>query len=205
MLCGDMPEIRSLTAPLIERLNIEVETLDSLDGIDMDRLPEPADQFVDQASSMRTASAVSAEPPPVNLLPVKVVATQANHICQILFAVGTAAAIAFGAFLYEAAVTRVTAVERQVAVLERQIAVQGGTRAVASNSVAESSRKEALDAFDTQGPRMARILETTANVTSPDVTLRSIRVIPAKSQWHVSVRSVNKAGAEATAEYSVPR
>ena len=34
LLCGDMPEIRSLTAPLIERLNIEVETLDTLEGID---------------------------------------------------------------------------------------------------------------------------------------------------------------------------
>ena len=40
LLCGDMPEIRSLTAPLIERLNIEVETLDTLEGIDAASLPE---------------------------------------------------------------------------------------------------------------------------------------------------------------------
>ena len=47
LLCGDMPEIRSLTAPLIERLNIEVETLDTLDGIDTGHLPEG---FAERAS-----------------------------------------------------------------------------------------------------------------------------------------------------------
>src|SRR5207253_3163853 len=57
LLCGDMPEIRLLTAPLIERLNIEVETLDSLDGIDTGELPEPADQFAEQVASLRLATA----------------------------------------------------------------------------------------------------------------------------------------------------
>ena len=40
LLCGDMPEVRSLTAPLIERLNIEVETLDTLEGIDAHTFPK---------------------------------------------------------------------------------------------------------------------------------------------------------------------
>ena len=31
--CGDLPELRSLTMPLIEELDIEVETLDTLDGL----------------------------------------------------------------------------------------------------------------------------------------------------------------------------
>ena len=31
--CGDLPELRSLTMPLIEELDLEVETLDSLDGM----------------------------------------------------------------------------------------------------------------------------------------------------------------------------
>ena len=30
--CGDLPDLRSLTMPLIEELNLEVETLDSLEG-----------------------------------------------------------------------------------------------------------------------------------------------------------------------------
>ena len=50
LLCGDMPEIRSLTAPLIERLNIEVETLDTLDGIDTETLPEG---FAERAPMLR--------------------------------------------------------------------------------------------------------------------------------------------------------
>ena len=50
LLCGDMPEIRSLTAPLIDRLNIEVETLDTLDGIDTATLPEG---FADRAPTLR--------------------------------------------------------------------------------------------------------------------------------------------------------
>ena len=31
--CGDLPELRSLTMPLIEELDLEVETLDSMEGL----------------------------------------------------------------------------------------------------------------------------------------------------------------------------
>lgn len=31
--CGDLPDLRSLTMPLIEELNLDVETLDSIDGL----------------------------------------------------------------------------------------------------------------------------------------------------------------------------
>lgn len=34
--CGDLPDLRSLTMPLIEELDIEVETLDTLEGVDLD-------------------------------------------------------------------------------------------------------------------------------------------------------------------------
>ena len=33
--CGDLPELRSLTMPLIDELDLEVDTLDSTDGIDL--------------------------------------------------------------------------------------------------------------------------------------------------------------------------
>ena len=33
--CGDLPDLRSLTMPLIEELDLEVETLDNLDGLDV--------------------------------------------------------------------------------------------------------------------------------------------------------------------------
>jgi Tfp pilus assembly PilM family ATPase len=94
LLCGDMPEVRQLTAPLIERLNIEVETLDTLEGIDAGSLPEG---FAERASTLRLASSIAVAPPPVNLLPVEVTASQTS---LRVIAVGTAAAVAVGALLY---------------------------------------------------------------------------------------------------------
>ena len=41
-VCGGLPELRSMTLALTERLDVEVEPLDSLFGIDADRMPEPA-------------------------------------------------------------------------------------------------------------------------------------------------------------------
>jgi hypothetical protein len=71
LLCGAMPEIRALTAPLIRSLDVEVETLDSLEGIDTRALPQPEDRFREQIAGLRLAWVLSADPaPPVNLLPV---------------------------------------------------------------------------------------------------------------------------------------
>jgi hypothetical protein len=70
LLCGTMPEIRALTAPLIRALDVEVETLDSLEGIDTRALPQPEDRFRAQIAGLRLAWVLSADPaPPVNLLP----------------------------------------------------------------------------------------------------------------------------------------
>jgi hypothetical protein len=57
--CGNVPDLRSLTMPLIEELDVEVETLDSLDGLDApagirDRLGELA-----PATRLATAAALA--------------------------------------------------------------------------------------------------------------------------------------------------
>jgi len=68
-ICGGLPELRSMTAPLMERLDLEVETLDSLFAIDAARLPEPAAEFRDRSAELRLAWAVAADwPTPINLL-----------------------------------------------------------------------------------------------------------------------------------------
>jgi hypothetical protein len=68
-ICGSLPELRSMTVPLMERLDLEVETLDSLFTIDAARLPEPADEFLEQSAELRLAWAVAADwPQPINLL-----------------------------------------------------------------------------------------------------------------------------------------
>jgi hypothetical protein len=48
-ICGGLPELRSMAVGLMEALDVEVETLDSLFGIDTARLPEPAGEFREHA------------------------------------------------------------------------------------------------------------------------------------------------------------
>lgn len=60
--CGDLPELRSLTMPLIEELDLEVETLDSLDGLDV--TPSAVnDRALDYAPALLLASAATAVAP----------------------------------------------------------------------------------------------------------------------------------------------
>jgi hypothetical protein len=68
-ICGGLPELRSMAVGLMEALDVEVETLDSLFGIDAARLPEPADEFREHAAEYRLAFAAAVDwPVPVNLL-----------------------------------------------------------------------------------------------------------------------------------------
>ena len=53
--CGNLPEIRSLTMPLIEELDVEVESLDSLEGLTVK--PELTDTLAEVAASIRLACA----------------------------------------------------------------------------------------------------------------------------------------------------
>jgi Tfp pilus assembly PilM family ATPase len=97
LLCGDMTELRSLTAPLIEQLNIEVETLDTLEGIDIASLP---DDFAERATTFRLALSVAVAPPPVNLLPVEIAAGRSSNRSKRVYIGGAAAAAAIAALLY---------------------------------------------------------------------------------------------------------
>jgi hypothetical protein len=68
-VCGGLPDLRSTMMPLMERLEIEVDTLDSLFGIDAESLPEPANDFRERASELRMAWAVGADAAaPLNLM-----------------------------------------------------------------------------------------------------------------------------------------
>src|SRR5262249_50177316 len=52
---GNLPELRSLTMPLIEELEIEVETLDSLEGLIVN--PEAVERLSEVAPALRIACA----------------------------------------------------------------------------------------------------------------------------------------------------
>ena len=55
--CGNLPDLRSLTMPLIEELDVEVETLDSLDGLVV--TPAVAEKLREAASAIRLACAAT--------------------------------------------------------------------------------------------------------------------------------------------------
>jgi hypothetical protein len=65
-VCGGMPELRSMTLALTERLDVEVEPLDSLFGVANE---PPGDDLRDRAADMRLAWAVAADwNAPINFL-----------------------------------------------------------------------------------------------------------------------------------------
>ena len=55
--CGNLPNLRSLMMPLIEELDMEVETLDSLEGLAV--APGASDRLAEMASSLRLACAAA--------------------------------------------------------------------------------------------------------------------------------------------------
>jgi hypothetical protein len=67
-ICGGLPELRSTTLPLMERLDVEVEILDSLSGIDVESLSQPAEEFGERVSELRIAWVAAAEWTTINLL-----------------------------------------------------------------------------------------------------------------------------------------
>lgn len=163
VLCGEMPEIRSLTGPLIDRLNVEVETLDTLDGLDPETLPVG---FADRVSSFRLASAIAAEPPPANLRPVAVPRSSRRLLRGS--AIGTAAAITIAAILYAQADVRRVRAEQQIQRMS----------ALASVVPAHS---------DGPGASMARALESIEAAASDTVSLAAIRATPDRQGWTVAV------------------
>ena len=59
--CGDLPDLRSLTMPLIEELDLEVETLDSADGLVISPTAR-REHLPDSLASVRLACAAAAGP-----------------------------------------------------------------------------------------------------------------------------------------------
>jgi hypothetical protein len=59
--CGDLPDLRSLTMPLIDELDIEVETLDSVEGLIIPPLAR-REHLPDSLAAVRLACAAAAGP-----------------------------------------------------------------------------------------------------------------------------------------------
>jgi len=103
-VAGGMPELRSMTAPLMERLDVEVEPLDSLFGVDVARLPEPADEFRERGAELRLAWAAAADwPPAINLLRARRRQASRTMLSRAAVAAGIVAGLAGGYRLTQSA------------------------------------------------------------------------------------------------------
>jgi hypothetical protein len=101
-VCGGLTELRSMSASLMERLDVEVEPLDSLFGIDAARLPAPADEFRERSAELRLAWAAAADwPPTINLLRTRRRHTSRTWLARAAVVAGTAAGLGGGWWVAE--------------------------------------------------------------------------------------------------------
>jgi Tfp pilus assembly protein PilN len=195
VLCGDMPNLRALTAPLGEALGLPVQTLDSVVGIDAANLPEPADGFRTDVAGLRLAIAVGAEAaPPANLLPaaIRVSRVARTQMVRLVGAFAASVALVAGGYFYvqrtassHAAETLI--LEQQLATLEPE-AVRLDALRQAYTVV--TARRAALGAFDSQGPRLARFLEALSAATPDAIVLTSVAAVPVGMMWHATATGV---------------
>jgi Tfp pilus assembly protein PilN len=195
VLCGDMPNLRALTAPLGAALEVPVETLDSLVGIDAAHVPEPADAFRAQVGALRLAIATGADAmPSANLLPATIRLSRDAQRQMVRLAGGLAASlllVAGGYVFVERSASghaaERTVIEHQLATLEPEARRLDALREAFTVA---SARQAALGAFESQGPRLARVLEALSAATPDEIVLTGITADADGLAWHARVTGV---------------
>ena len=207
-LCGDMANLRSLTAPLGDAMGMPVHTLDSLVGIDAASVPDPADVFRRDVASLRMAIAGGVDPTPLaNLLPAAIAETRERRQQIVRLVASAAAGLLLTTGWY--VVARQTAasqrgerdaIQRELSVLEPDVARQAHLQQALTVT---SSRQAALSSFDSQGPRLARLLETIASSAPDDVTLSALNVQADGASWRTEIRGIAVSRDAAVAQAAV--
>lgn len=205
VLCGDIPNLRLLTAPLGEALNVPVATLDSLAGIDAASVPEPADRFRAEVAALRLAIAAGAEAaPPMNLLPASIRRGREARSELLRLAAGAVAGVLIVAswtmVVQHTAANERTAIaslEQQVTRLEPEAARMADLRRAHAVATAQQA---ALAAFDTQGPRAARVLEAISGAAPDAVVIRSIKLETDGAAWRMSLSGIAVATSPASGQ-----
>lgn len=206
-LCGDLPDMRTVTAPLIDLLNVEVETLDSMEGFDLSKLPEPVDEFRSRAAELRIAwaTAMSTEATsPINLLPGQARTQFKVRRAQVQYGSAIAAGLVIALLGYAAAELAARTAEsrsaeyrRQASALEPRVQDLDRLRQAATLSAA---RRAALAAFATQGPRLARVLEAFGQAAPGEVAITSLTSNAQGPSWRVTVKGEVRADNPAMAQ-----
>jgi hypothetical protein len=207
LVCGDVPDVRALTGPLMHELDVEVETLDLPDDLDVSRLQEPADRFSARLGAWRTALALATDPaPPVNLVPRDVMASRSARRVQRRLGAAVAAGLLIAAAgwglvtsLSGNATAEQQRLRRLVGALEPEMQRQAEERRQAALAVA---RQAALRAFASQGPRLARVLEAFSRAAPADIALSEFTMEPGTGYWRITAEGqaegANAAAAQAT-------
>ena len=192
MLCGDLPNLRALTGPLGAALDVPVKTLDSLVGIDALALPEPAEQFRAEVAGLRLAIATAADAkPPANLLPATIRASRAARAQMMRVALTSAASLllVMAAYLLVQRSAsrddgRRAALEQQLATLEPEAQRRDQLR---QEYTLATAKQAALGAFESQGPRLARLLEAVSQATPPDIVVTSMAAQADSMFWRATI------------------
>jgi len=211
LICGDMPNLRSLTGPLMHELNVEVETLDGLEGLDVAHLPEPVDQFRAQIAALRPALGLAAAATlPVDLQPrgPRSAVTVTRPTERRLVVAGLVACAVVGTiwvatwYLQNDARNRAQYLRQQIARLDPEAQKEDQARQAAAT---RSARLAALEAFATQGARLALVLDV-FRAAPYDLTMNSLTLASAPSgTWLLSVdgQARSPTTADAQASFSV--
>jgi hypothetical protein len=93
VLCGDMIRLRRLTQLLGDSLDLPVQTLDSLTGIDAEAVPEPAAVFRADVAALRLAIAAGAEREPYSSLSASAAVHRPRYEWQAPISVAAAAVL----------------------------------------------------------------------------------------------------------------
>ena len=190
LVCGDLFELRSLTGPLVNELALDVETLDVAEDLDLSSLPEPSDTFRSRLGAWRTALALATDPAPQSGLrsqdarPPALPPALVRRTARAAVAAALVVAAGWGVFGYlSAGVTaRAERLRRTIGVLEpERQRLDDERRRVA----VAAAREAALEAFASQGPRLARVLEAFSLAAPPDVALSALRVQPGIAAWRL--------------------
>ena len=101
--CGDLPELRSLTMPLIEELDLEVETLDSAEGLRAARNVKP-ERLMEAAPAIRLACAATIPSAVTPLASKSIAATMLSEEPSVMrratAALALVAALGWGVYAY---------------------------------------------------------------------------------------------------------
>jgi hypothetical protein len=208
LVCGDLFDLRTLTAPLLNDLAIDVETLDVDDDLDLSKLPEPSDALRSRLGAWRTALALAAGTTPLPGLrrqderPAMVSSELAQRTAGAALVAALVVAAGWGVFGYltSGVAARQERMRRTIGVLEPELQRLEDERRRAALA---NARQAALEAFASQGPRLARVLEAFSQAAPPEIALSAIRVESGAASWELVVEGRAEGGDAGAAHASL--